>query len=106
MRNTRNRCISSNSKWFRWPNINIAGKRLASSNKQNEAETDETGLEAEGKGNGGKSALFNLKDLAILHDLLNLLSLLQMMSLETSIELNIDSVNLRFSFPTRCNLCE
>ena len=31
----------------------------------NEAEMDETGLEAEGKGNGGKSVLFNLKDTAI-----------------------------------------
>ena len=31
----------------------------------NEAEMDETGLEAEGKGNGGKSALLNLKDTAI-----------------------------------------
>ena len=39
----------------------------------NEAEMDKTGLEAEGKGNGGKSTLFNLKDTVILYDLLNLL---------------------------------
>ena len=31
----------------------------------NEAVMDETGLEAEGKGNGRKSALFNLKDTVI-----------------------------------------
>ena len=36
----------------------------------NEAEMDETGLEAEGKGNGVKSALFNLKGTAILYELL------------------------------------
>ena len=36
----------------------------------NEAEMDETGLEVQVKGNGGKSALFNLKDTAILYDLL------------------------------------
>ena len=29
---------------------------------------DETGLEIEGKGNGRKSVLFNLKDTAILYD--------------------------------------
>ena len=52
---------------------------------------DETGLEIEGKGNGRKSVLLNLKDTAILYDLLNLLWLLQMMPLETSTELNIDS---------------
>ena len=52
---------------------------------------DETGLGAEGKGNGGKSVLFNLKDTALLCDLLNLLLWLrQIKSLETSIELNID----------------
>ena len=73
----------------------------------NEAEMDETGLEAEGKGNGGKSALFNLKDTAILYKLLNLLLWLrQMKSLETSIELNIDSANFRYPFSTRCNLSE
>ena len=72
----------------------------------NEAKMDETGLEAEEKGNGGKSVLFNLKDTAILYDLLNLLWLRQMKSLETSIELNIDSANFRFPFSTRCNLSE
>ena len=67
----------------------------------------ETGLEAEAKVNGGKSALFNLKDTAIIYDLLNLLLWLrQMKSLETSIELNIDSDNFRFPFSTRCNLSE
>ena len=59
---------------------------------------DETGLEIEGKGNGRKSALFNLKDTAILYDLLNLLWLLQMMPLETSTELNIESSQLQISF--------
>ena len=54
------------------------------------------GLEVEGKGNGGNSALFNLKDTAILYDLLNLLLWLE--SLETSIELNIDSASFRFPF--------
>ena len=34
---------------------------------------DETGLEAEGKGNEGKSALFNLNYTVFLYDLLNLL---------------------------------
>ena len=48
------------------------------------------------KGNGGKSALFNLKDTAILYGLLNLIWLLQMMLFETSIELNNDSTNFRF----------
>ena len=72
----------------------------------NEARTDETGLETEGKGSGGKSTLFNLKDTAILYDILNSLWLLQMMSLEASIELNIDSANVRFPFAPRCNLSE
>ena len=55
----------------------------------NEAEMDETGLQAEGKDNGGKSALINLKDTAIFCKLLNLLLWLrQMKSLETSIETN------------------
>ena len=63
----------------------------------NEAEMNEPVLEAEGKGNGGKSALLNLKDTAILYNLLNLLLWLrQMKSLETSIELNIVSANFRF----------
>ena len=64
----------------------------------NETQTDETGLEIEGKGNGRKPALFNLKDTAILYDLLNLLWLLQMMTLETSTELNIDSSQFQISF--------
>ena len=72
----------------------------------NEAKMDETGLEAEEKGNGGKSVLFNLKDTPILYDLLNLLWLRQMKSLKTSIELNIDSANFTFPFSTRCNLSE
>ena len=48
------------------------------------------------KGNGGESALFNLKVTAILYGLLNLLWLLQIMLFETSIELNNDSANFRF----------
>ena len=82
------------------------GKDLQAVINGNEAETDETGLEAEGKDNGEKSALCNLKDTAILYDLLNLLWLLQMLSLETSIEVNIDSTNFRCPFSTRCNLSE
>ena len=82
-------------------------KGLQSVINGNEAEMDEAGLEAEGKGNGGKSALFNFKDTTILYDLLNLLLWLrQMKSLETSIELNIASANFRFPFSTRCNLSE
>ena len=87
--------------------LTLRGKGLQAVIDGNEAEMDETGLEAEGKGNGGKSALFNLKDTAILYDLLILLLWLrQMTSLETSIELNIDSANFRFPFSTRCNLSE
>ena len=48
------------------------GKCLQAVKKGNEAELDEIRLEAEGKGNVGKSAWFNLKDTAILDDLLNL----------------------------------
>ena len=78
----------------------LRGKGLQAVIDGNEAEMNETGLEAEGKGNGGKSALFNLKDTAILYDLLNLLLWLrQMTSLETYTELNIDSTNSRFPFP-------
>ena len=85
----------------------LRGKGLQAVIDGNEAEMDETGLEAEGKGNGGKSVLFNLKDTAILFDLLNLLLWLrQITSLETSVELNIDSANFRFPFSTRCNLSE
>ena len=62
------------------------------------------GLEVEQKGNGGNSALFNLKDTAISYDLLNLLLWLE--SLETSIELNNYSVSFRFPFSNRCNLPE
>ena len=72
----------------------------------NEAETYEKLLEAEGRGNGGKSALFNLKDTAISYDLLNPLWLLQMISLETFVELNIDLAIFRFPFSTRCDLSE
>ena len=63
----------------------------------NEAEMDETGLEVEGKGNGGNSALFNSKDTAILCNLLKLLLWLE--SLETAIELNIDWASLDFLLP-------
>ena len=63
----------------------------------NEVEMNEPVLEAEGKGNGGKSALLNLKHTAILYSLLNLLLWLrQMKSLKTSIESNIVSANFRF----------
>ena len=48
----------------------LRGKGLRAVLNGNEAEMDETGLEAEGRGNGGKSELFNLKDTAILYDLL------------------------------------
>ena len=85
----------------------LRGKGLQAVINGNEAEMDKAGLEAEGKSNGGKSVLFNLKATAILYDLVNLLSRLRRMkSLETSIELNIDSVNFRFPFSTRCNLSE
>ena len=84
--------------------IILRGKGLQAVINGNEAEMDETGLEVEGKGNGGNSALFNLKDTAILYDLLNLLLWLE--SLETSIELNIDPASFRFPFSTRCNLSE
>ena len=92
-------------KWQKDLILILRGKGLQAVINANEAEMDETSLEAEGKGNGGKSALFNLKDTAILYDLLNLLLWLrQMKSLETSTELNIDSVNFRFPFSTRCDL--
>ena len=84
--------------------IILRGKVLQAVTNGNEAEMDETDLEVEGKGNGGNSALFNLKDTAILYDLLNLLLWLE--SLETSIELNIDPASFRFPFSTRCNLSE
>ena len=86
------------------PLIISRGKGVQAVINGNEAEMDETGLEVEGKGNGRNSALFNLKDTAILYDLLNLLLWLE--SLETSIELNIDSASFRFPFSTRCNLSE
>ena len=85
----------------------LQAKGLQEVINRNEAKMDETGLEAKGKGNGGKLALFNLKDTAISYNLLNLLLWLQQMKpLETSIELNINSINFRFPFPTRCTLSE
>ena len=84
--------------------IILRGKGLQAVINGNEGEMDETGLEVEGEGNGENSALFNLKDTAILYDLLNLLLWLE--SLETSTELNIDSASFRFPFSTRCNLSE
>ena len=84
--------------------IILRGKGLQAVKNGNEAEMDETGLDVEGKGNEGNSALFYLKDTAILYDLLNLLLWLE--SLKTSIELNIDSASFRFPFSTRCNLSE
>ena len=84
--------------------IILRGKGLQAVINGNEAEMDETGLEVEGKGNGGNSALFNLKDTAILYDLLNLLLWLE--PLESSIELNVDSASFRSPFFTRCNLSE
>ena len=91
-----------------WEGSSISlGKKLSCEGLQavingNEGEMDETGLEVDGKGNGGNSALFNLKGTAILYNLLNLL--LWFESLETSIELNIDSASFRCPFSTRCNL--
>ena len=89
------------------PILILPGKGLPAVKNGNEAEIDGSGLEAEGKVNGGNSALFNLKDTVILYHLLNLLlRLRQMKSLEISIELTIDSANFRFLFSTRCNLSE
>ena len=51
----------------------LSGKGLQAVMNSNEAEMDETDLKAKGKDNGGKSALFILKDTPILYDLLNLL---------------------------------
>ena len=76
--------------------IILPGRSLQAVINGNEAEMNETGLEVEGKRNGGNSALSNLKDTAILYDLLNLLLCLK--SLENSIELNIDSASFRFPF--------
>ena len=86
--------------------LTLRQKDLEAVINDNEAETDQTGLETEGKSSGRKSAVFNLKDTAILYNLLNSLWLLKMMSLKTSIELNNDSANFRFPFSTRCNLFE
>ena len=80
------------------PIFTLWEKGLQAVVNDNEAENDETGLEIEGKGNGRESPLFNLKDTAILYNLLNLLWLLQMMPLETSTELNIESSQLKISF--------
>ena len=52
----------------------LLGKGLQAVINGNEEKMDETGLEAEGKCNGGKSTLFDLKDTAILYELLNLKS--------------------------------
>ena len=49
------------------------GKGLQTVINSNDAEIDETRVKVGGKSNGGKSVLFNLKDSAILYDLLNLL---------------------------------
>ena len=58
----------------------LRGKGLQAVTNGNEAEMDETGLEAEGKGNGRKSVvLLNLKDTTILYELLNLLLWLRQM---------------------------
>ena len=66
--NSRIRCISRySSEWFRQLIINIAWKRLGSSNNSNEADAEDTRLETEGKGNGGNSALFNMKDTSIFY---------------------------------------
>ena len=53
---------------------------------------EETGLDTVEKDKGGKSKLFNLKDTVT--------------PLQFSIEVNIDSANFRFPFPTRCTLSE
>ena len=66
--NSRIRCISRySSEWFRRLIITIAWKRLASSNNGNEADVEDKRLDTEGKGNGGKSALFNMKDTSIFY---------------------------------------
>lgn len=83
----------------------LQGKDFLSVINGSESEGDERFLVAEGKRNGGKLVLFNLIETAILYDLLNALQLLQMMSLETCIELNINSSNIRIPFFTRRNLC-
>ena len=61
--------------------IILRGKGLQAVINGNEAEMDETGLGVEGKGNGGNSALSNLKDTAILYDLLGLLLWLESLKL-------------------------
>ena len=43
----------------------LPGKGLQAVINGNEGEIDETGLQAEGNSNGGKSVLFNLEDTAI-----------------------------------------
>ena len=88
-----------------WPNpqetdliLILWVKRLQAVINGNKPEMDETGSETEIKDNGGKSALFSLKDKAILYYLLNLLWFQQMMTLKTSIESNIDSGKFQISF--------
>ena len=76
----------------------LQGKSFLAVINANEEETDETLLEAEAKGNGGILTLFNLKDAVILYELRNSLWLLQMISLETFIELNVDSDIKYFRF--------
>ena len=77
--------------------IILRGKGLQAVITGNEAEMDETDLEVERKSNGGNSALLNLKDTAILYDLINLLLWLE--SSKTSIELNITQPFSDFLFP-------
>ena len=84
---------------------NITEKKHVVSN-DNEAGTEETGLDTVEKDNRGKSKLFNLKDTATLQDVRNCLCLLQLKSLQILIELNIDSANFRFPFSTKCKLSE
>ena len=42
--------------------LKLQGKGLQAVINGNEVEMDETGVEVAGKGNGGKSAVFNVKD--------------------------------------------
>ena len=46
-------------------------KKLHAVANGNDTETEKQDLEKVGKGNGGKSAVFNLKDAAVSYDLLN-----------------------------------
>ena len=84
--------------------LTLSDKELQAKAYRGDKGTEEHDLEELRKDNGGKLALFNSNDTAVLWDLSNWILLLCLMLSKLLIKLNIDSANLRLPFFTKFTL--